>query len=212
MTKNTNTGNWNAGYKNTGDRNTGDRNTGDRNTGDRNTGYKNTGDWNTGDWNTGYKNAGYKNTGNRNTGDRNTGYKNAGNWNKCNYSTGMFNTITPDDILIFNKPCSREVWNNAAKPDFLYFDINVWVSESNMTEQEKVDNKYHYVAEGYLKSITPEEAWKIAWENKEDGELELLLALPNFDAEVFKEISGIDVNANTLKTITIDGIKYQEVK
>jgi len=63
-----------------------------------------------------------------------------------------------------------------------------------MTDQEKIDNPKFYVAEGYLKSIPMADAWAIAWETASDDDKKLLKSLPNFDAGIFKEISGIDVD------------------
>jgi hypothetical protein len=168
-----NTGDSNTGYYNTGDYNTGDRNTGDYNTGDRNIGYYNTGDRNTGYSNTGNRNTGDCNTGdcntgNSNTGDWNTGYRNTGDWNKSNRNTGFFNTIDPD-IQVFNKPCKQEDWKNATKPNFIYFNLNG----------------------------TYEESWRKAYDSASDEEKLLLVKLPNFNAKVFQEISGILVDEKT---------------
>ena len=168
-----NAGDWNTGDRNTGDRNTGNRNAGYRNTGDRNTGNCNTGDYNTGDYNTGDRNAGDYNTGDRNTGgcntgNRNTGYRNTGDWNKSNRNTGFFNTIDPD-IQVFNMPCRQKDWENANKPGFIYFDLNG----------------------------TYEESWRKAYDSASDEEKLLLVKLPNFNAKVFQEISGILVDEKT---------------
>ncbi len=144
----------------------------------RNTGYYNTGDWNTGDRNTGYCNTGDRNTGRLNTGDRNTGNCNTGNrntgnwntgdWNKSNRNTGFFNTIDPD-IQVFNKPCRQKDWENANKPGFIYFNLNG----------------------------TYEESWRKAYDSASDEEKLLLVKLPNFNAKVFQEISGIMVDEKT---------------
>jgi len=173
-----NTGGQNTGHRNTGHRNTGDQNTGHRNTGHRNTGRRNTGHWNTGHWNTGHWNTGDQNTGHWNTGDQNTGH---------------FNTLTPDTILAFNKPCSREEWDNATIPDFLYFSPTEWIYDSAMTDQEKIDNPKFYVAGGYLKKIDYKAAFQKAWDESDAEDRALVEKLPNFDADIFLEISGIDV-------------------
>ena len=159
-----------AGYRNTGHQNTGHQNTGDRNTGDRNTG----------DWNTGDRNTGHRNTGDWNTGDRNTGY---------------FNTVTPEDVLAFNKPCKRTDWESATIPDFLYFSPTEWICDSDMTDQEKVDNPKFYVAGGYLKKFDYKVAFKKAWDESDAEDRALVEKLPNFDADLFLEISGIDVRS-----------------
>ena len=169
-----NTGNWNTGYSNTGDSNTGDRNTGYSNTGDSNTGYRNTGNWNTGYWNTGYRNTGDRNTGDRNTGNWNTGDRNTGNWNKTNFETGFFNTMQSDYINVFNKSCKRELWNNCEKPDFIYFEVTKWDDVSKKTVP--IDYK---------------KAFQDSFKNASKEDVKLLKALPNFDKDVFFEISGI---------------------
>ncbi len=171
-----NTGNWNTGDRNTGnwntgDRNTGDRNTGDRNTGNRNTGDWNTGDWNTGDWNTGDWNTGDRNTGNRNTGDRNTGNRNTGDWNTGDRNTGYFNTTTPDVIDVFNKSCSREEFDKWDKPNFLYF----------------------VTVDDYGNALDYKEQFQKAWKEASEEEKEQMKKCPNFDPDVFYEISGIRV-------------------
>jgi len=226
-----NTGHWNTGDRNTGDRNTGDSNTGDRNTGDRNTGDRNTGDRNTGHWNTGYRNTGDSNTGDSNTGDsntgdsntgdsntghwntghrntgyRNTGYRNTGDsntghWNTGHWNTGHFNTITPDDILAFNKPCKRSAWDECKKPNLIYnLVLTWWVSENEMTDAEKAADPNFYMRGGQLRCRTYKEAWRKAWDEASVADRELVRKLPNFDATVFKEISGIDVDTELQQT------------
>ena len=41
-------------------------------------------------------------------------------------------------MRVFNKDCDREVWDSAAKPAFLYFALTEWITESSMTDQEKL--------------------------------------------------------------------------
>ena len=194
-----NIGTENTGKANTGDRNTGDRNTGHQNTGDRNTGDWNTGDWNTGDQNTGHQNTGHwntgdRNTGHRNTGDRNTGHRNTGDWNTGDRNTGHFNTVTPETILVFNKECSRKDWDNTTKPDFIYFEgLTKFIWSSVMTDEEKKEHQGHECLGGYLRKTTYKEAFKYSWDNADKEDRKLVLELPNFDNEIFKEISGIDV-------------------
>ena len=62
-----------------------------------------------------------------------------------------------------------------------------------MTDDEKKENPKFYVAKGYLKEISLKESWKIEWEKASEEDKELLKNLPNFNAEVFEEISGICV-------------------
>ena len=126
-------------------------------------GYRNSGHWNSGDWNSGYQNSGY------------------------------FNSITPDVLLVFNKICSRDAWNMAQKPDFLFFSLTEWIEESAMTEDEKQANPSYSDIGGYLRVMEYKEAWKQSWDNADPENRELVRKLPNFNAEVFFEITGIDL-------------------
>ena len=164
---------------NSGNRNTGNRNTGDWNTGNRNTGNRNTGDWNTGDWN---------------TGDWNTG-----NWNTGNWNTGNFSTITPK-IDLFEKPSGltgEEVraikgiqvlnWN---------YENNWWIYSENMSEGEKAAHPEHEALGGYLKSVPFKDACRLMWEKLTSDEKQAVKDIPNFDADIFYRITGIEVRDN----------------
>jgi len=62
-----------------------------------------------------------------------------------------------------------------------------------MTDKEKADNKNAFVCEGYLKTLGYKEAWAEAYKGVSNDDIKLLKALPNWDAEVFEEITGIKV-------------------
>lgn len=186
-----NEGNDCTGLCNTGNWNTGNRNTGNCNTGNWNTGLCNTGDCNAGDWNTGNRNTGNWNTGNRNTGDCNTGDWNTGDWN-----TGFFNTVTPN-LLLFNKPTklTREEILNVKGIHILNwsYENNWWIYSQNMTDEEKAAHPEHEYTGGYLKSVSFKEACQIMWDKLTEEEKSEVKKIPNFDADVFKEITGVDV-------------------
>ena len=189
-TGNRNTGDWNTGDRNTGDWNTGERNTGDRNTGDRNTGDQNTGEYNTGDWNTGNRNTGERNTGEYNTGNRNTGDRN----------TWYFNTTTPTQWLLFNKLATLwdSNWNLIVSfPEYFSFSVDTTerIERNDMTSSEK---KYNTDAEsmwGYLKKYDTDKTLhtyrKRSFEKAKKKDVAKTLGLPNFDYDIFAEISGI---------------------
>jgi hypothetical protein len=218
-TGNWSTGNWNTGDRNTGDHNTGDQNTGDWNTGGYNTGHRNTGNWNTGDQNTGYRNTGYRNTGNWNTGSWNTGGwntgdGNTGDWNTGDQNTGCFNTITPEGGYFFNKWLTFEEWRKADKPDWIYKpNPTTWVEESQMSEEEKAANPSFSTCGGYLRKNDMREEWRKAYESATEEEIQMVRDLPNFDADVFEAITGLNLRVNTDscegKIVEIDGKKYK---
>ena len=147
------------------------------------------GDCNTGNWN-----MGDCNTGNWNTGDCNTGDCNTGDWNTGNWNTGYFNTNEPF-VRMFNKntDLKRE---DLSFPSFLYFELTVWVSHDTATDEEKKEHKQEIeVCGGFLKKLDYKEAFRISWDKASLEEHKKLLALPNWDNEIFKEISGIDAEA-----------------
>ena len=193
-----NTGNRNTGDCNTGDCNTGDCNTGDCNTGNRNTGNRNTGDWNTGDCNTGNRNTGNRNTGNRNTGDCNTGNRNTGDWNKSSFNTGCFNT-EEQKIMLFNKP-SNMTYRDWYESDARWLlnqipkDVVEWIWSDNMTDEEKEQHPEYKTTDGYLKVLDESECGQIWWGSLSDRQKNIIKAIPNFDAEIFFQCTGIRVD------------------
>jgi hypothetical protein len=179
-----NTGIGNSGYRNSGDSNSGNSNSGNWNSGNRNSGDSNSGNWNSGNRNSGYRNSGY----------RNSGYSNSGNWNSGNFNSGYFNNTTPQTILSFGKECDRDVWDNARKPNFISdIIINKWIDWSEMTDKEKTDNKNAFVTKGYLKTYTYKEAWANAYKEASKEDIKLLKALPNWNSDIFEDITGIKI-------------------
>ena len=200
----------NTGEGNSGNRNSGDRNGGSRNSGYRNSGNCNSGNCNSGDWNSGYWNSGYCNSGNRNSG----GY-NSGDWNSGHRHAGCFNTTECEGGYFFNKWLASEEWNSAYKPHWLY-DIYpaTWVEAVDMSDQEKVDNPTFSTCGGYLRVNDMAEEWRKAFEGASEEDIQAVRDLPNFDYDVFEEITGLDLRVNkvqplTEKTVYIDGKKYR---
>ena len=192
-----NSGNWNSGNYNSGNWNSGDCNSGNRNSGDRNSGDKNSGNWNSGDCNSGDRNSGNWNSGDCNSGNWNSGDKNSGNWNSGDYNSGFFNSDEPC-IRMFNKMtnCKRE---DVKIPSWCYFSLTVWVSHDTATEEEKIEHKTEIeICGGFLKTINYKDAWRIAWNKASIKERKELFELPNWDNEVFKEITGIDAEKEIL--------------
>ena len=161
-----------TGLANTGNRNTGNRNTGDMNTGNRNTGNKNTGNWN---------------TGNKNTGD----------WNKVSYSSGCFNT-DEQKMIMFNKPCDwtlRDWFDCKAKRllDQIPKKVVKWVQLSDMSDEEKIVHSTCKTTGGYLKILDESKCVQLWWNVLPEEDKQVILALPNFDADIFEECTGIRV-------------------
>ena len=180
--------NYNSGDYNSGDHNSGNWNSGNWNSGDYNSGDDNSGDWNSGNWN----------SGDWNSGNRNSGNYNSGNWNSGNRNSGFFNTDSPL-VRIFNKETNVPL-KDIDFPSFLYFNLTAWVSHDTATEEEKEAHKTEIETRGgFLKTLSYKEAFRIAWDKADKEEHKKLLELPNWDNEIFKEISGIDAEAEIAK-------------
>ena len=177
----------NLGKACTGLCNSGNRNSGNRNSGNRNSGNRNSGDWNSGDWN----------SGNRNSGDWNSGNRNSGDWNKTCFSNGCFNTESPK-IFLFNKPSdwTYQDWlNSDARYILMNCPSNViaWVWDDDMTDEEKEQHPEYSVTSGFLKHIEKETGRQMWWDGLSDRKKDIVMQLPNFDKDIFKEITGITV-------------------
>ena len=177
-----------TGYCNTGDCNTGDCNTGSCNTGDCNTGNRNIGDWNTGGCN----------TGNYNIGGYNTGNYNIGGYNKSSFNTGCFNT-KEQKIMLFNKPSSMTYceWVDSDARDLLnQIPKNVveWIYEVNMTDTEKAAHPTYETTGGYLKVLNESECGQLWWNGLSDHQKNIIKEIPNFDADIFFQCTGIRTN------------------
>jgi hypothetical protein len=165
--------------------NTGNLSTGDLNTGGRNTGDLNTGrDWNAGGWD----------TGGWNTGDRHAGY--------CN--------TTEPTVRMFNKDTGLK-FGEINFPNYWFFNLFEWIEAKDMTEEEKKDHKEYKTTGGYLKVYSYKEAWQKSWDNATEEDRAKTFSLPNFDAEIFYEISGIDLRKKD-ETIKIGDFEFSKAE
>ena len=140
--------------------------------------------------NTGLFNSGYSNSG-----DRNSGHRNSGVANKCCFSNGVFCNEDDMDIRIFNKPSGMSLrdfyrsryWNAMCGASF---DLTEWIY---YTDEEKAADPEKLKTGGYLKVYTYEEAWAKWWADLSAEDRKTIQEIPNFDKEVFKDITGIEV-------------------
>ena len=199
---NCNSGNWNSGNCNSGNRNSGNWNSGDcnsgnRNSGDRNSGDCNSGNRNSGDWNSGDRNSGDRNSGNRNSGNCNSGDWNSGNWNKASNVVGCFNTQSRK-LRFFDKETEMtfEQWKNSDaywlmnRIDFRPAD---WIWSNEMSDAEKAKHPEHETTGGYLKIRDNTDACTEWWNGLSQNEKQVIMNIPNFDADKFFKITGVKV-------------------
>ena len=105
---------------------------------------------------------------------------------------------------MFNKETNLK-WGEIDHPSFSEFYLNKWIPEDEMTEEEKETDLRIDVMKGCLKTYTWEEAWSNFWRDTTEENRQKFLDLPNFDAEIFKSITGIDVRETDEVEITVDG-------
>ena len=158
------------------------------NTGKGCSGYCNSGNRNSGDWNSGDCNSGDCNSGNRNSGD----------WNKCNFSNGCFNTTEPK-IYLFNKPSEwtyRDWVNSTARRilNRIPKDVLEYILWENMSDEEKEAHSEAEITGSYLKELDTSECAVTWWRGLSDDDKSIVTSLPNFDKDIFKEITGVDVD------------------
>ena len=154
---------------------------------------------NTGKGCAGLCNSGNRNSGNWNSGDWNSGNWNSGDWNKTSFSNGCFNTVSPK-IYMFNKPTdwTLEQWFNC-RARYLLNQIEdcpleyVWFD--TMSDEEKAAHPEAETTGGYLKERTTADNARKWWAGLSADDRNIIFSLPNFDAAIFKEITGIDVDA-----------------
>jgi hypothetical protein len=198
-----NAGNRNSGDFNAGDRNSGDFNAGDRNSGDFNAGNRNSGDFNAGNRNSGCYNSGYFNAGNRNSGcynsgDFNAGDWNSGDWNITNCSSGVLCT-QEQECLIFDAPSGMTLteWRVSEAADLMRridMDYDRWICASDMSSDEKSKHPEYKNTGGYLRKGTGKHDFAGWWDRLTSKERSVILDIPNFDAEKWKLITGIEVS------------------
>lgn len=137
------------------------------------------------------------NLGKGNAGLYNSGDYNSGNRNKTNFSNGCFNTEEPK-IFLFNKPSDwtyRDWLNSDARYLLNQIPRNVvdWIWSDDMTDEEKEQHPEYEVVGGYLKIIDESECGQLWWDSLSERYKNIIKAMPNFDKEIFEDVTGIKI-------------------
>ena len=162
-----NIGDFNKGSRNTGNLNLGDFNTGDSNTGIDNVGNDNFGSLNSGSSNKGHSNTGSFNVGSFNAGDNNKGHANTGSFNVGNRNTGKWNVCNYSSGFFNTQEPKAVLFNRPTNFKVSEIRLPKWLQKRDLHK---------------------------AIENADITDLESTFALPNFDADIFEQITGISVN------------------
>jgi len=73
------------------------------------------------------------------------------------------------------------------------FSLIEWVP---YTKKEMEEDESKELIGGYLKTYTYQEACQNWWNGMSSKNKAIICSMPNFDANVFKEITGIEVTSN----------------
>ena len=166
----------------------------DGNTGVFNSGNRNSGSRNSGDWNSGRGNSGSRNSGDWNSGSRNSGNWNSGDWNSGNCNSGFFCTNSPK-LRLFNKETDFTM-EEFMKTEWYAvltsgeFNLTKW---RTYTDEEKAQDERKRFISGELITIPYKEACASWWASLSEKDKAIIKTIPNFDANIFAEITGIDV-------------------
>ena len=68
---------------------------------------------------------------------------------------------------------------------------------------------------GYLKVLSYKDAWTEGWKTASKEFKEWVKNLPNFDTKIFKDITGLDIQTESLKgkkvKVELDGVSYTAI-
>ena len=99
---------------------------------------------------------------------------------------------------MFNKPSDwtyRDWLNSDARYllDQMPRTVVDWIWSGTMTDEEKEQHPEYEIVGGYLKILDEsgrEQSW---WNGLSDMSKNIIKSIPNFNAEIFKECTGIEV-------------------
>lgn len=145
----------------------------------------------------------------------NTGYWNSGNRNSGDWNSGYF-CAQEGPVYFFDRPADG-MTHDQARNLIPHVDMPVgcqWVPESEMTDEEKAKHPKHKKNGGYLKVLhkSIREAFPAAWEQMSEEKRQQFKSLPNFDADKFLAITGVDAREESAPSVpsevVIDGRRY----
>ena len=69
-----------------------------------------------------------------------------------------------------------------------------WIYSSDMTEEEKAAYPTHKTTGGYLKVLDEAECGQLWWGGLSEHKKNIIKAIPNFDAAIFEQCTGIKID------------------
>ena len=72
-------------------------------------------------------------------------------------------------------------------------DVVTWIFWEDMADVEKAEHPSCETTGGYLKVLDESECVQLWWNGLSDNDKYIIKSIPNFDPEIFKQCTGIDV-------------------
>jgi len=110
---------------------------------------------------------------------------------------------------IFNQDVSEDEFNKIKNSLDIEIQITKWIDKKDMTDDEKENKSGWEQTGGFLKIFSYEDAWKNWWNEATQKQKDSILDIKQFNAEIFKGITGIDVSVKE-ELIDIDGKKWSK--
>ena len=110
------------------------------------------------------------------------------------------------NLMIFNKKVSKEVYNNTKKlldVKNIKLPIVKWVEYKDLSKDDQTSTAKQMG--GLLKQLSYEDAWKEMWNGFSADDKNFFKSLPNFDSEIFEKITSIKIEDEISMTILNNG-------
>lgn len=101
------------------------------------------------------------------------------------------------NLMVFNKSVSKEEYDKliaSLNENEIKIQLTKWVDENELKDSEKSDTTRQLG--GKLKVFTYEEAWTNFWWESTQKQKDCILNIKQFDADIFKGITGIDIKVD----------------
>jgi len=101
------------------------------------------------------------------------------------------------NIRIFNKDVSEKEYADTLK-ELRENEVKIylikWVEEKDMSKDDKNNYPNYRELGGCLKTFAYKDAWASFWSNSTEQQRGCITSIPQFDAEIFKKITGIVID------------------
>ena len=107
-------------------------------------------------------------------------------------------------LRVFNQDVSEARYNEVKKllaDNEIKITLTKWTDYDKLEKSEQTDTAKQLG--GLLKTFSYEDAWLNFWNEATKKQKNSILDLPEFDADIFKEITGIDVGKSEVEELTL---------